>query len=181
MTTIDYLRKPYARRLTPTEEGGFVATIQEFPGLVAEGQTAEASLTALDNAARAWIDAALASGREIPEPVNLTGYSGKVALRMPRGLHKRAVEMASSENVSLNQWIVTAVSCYLGGHEAVNRTLLPALQSFRMNVFVNFAVTSAASTQPAPVKHLPISTSLIRADNFTAPAIAFGSAQYAGG
>ena len=117
MTAIEYLRKPYARRLTPNEHGGYVGTIQEFPGLVAEGETAEASMAALEEAARSWIEAALGSGQTIPEPVALTGYSGKVALRMPRGLHKRAVEMASSEGCSLNQWLVTAVSFYLGGHE----------------------------------------------------------------
>lgn len=117
MTAIEYLRKPYARRLTPNEHGGYIGTIQEFPGLVAEGETAEASIAALEDAARSWIEAALASGQKIPEPVALTGYSGKVALRMPRGLHKRAAEMASSEGCSLNQWLVSAVSFYLGGRE----------------------------------------------------------------
>jgi predicted RNase H-like HicB family nuclease len=117
MTATEYLRKPYARRLTPNEHGGYIGTIQEFPGLVAEGETAEASMAALEDAARSWIEAALGSGQKIPEPVVLTGYSGKVALRMPRGLHKRAAEMASSEGCSLNQWLVTAVSFYLGGHE----------------------------------------------------------------
>jgi predicted RNase H-like HicB family nuclease len=117
MTATEYLRKPYARRLTPNEHGGYVGTIQEFPGLVAEGETAEASMAALEDAARSWIEAALGSGQKIPEPVALTGYSGKVALRMPRGLHKRAAEMASSEGCSLNQWLVSAVSFYLGGHE----------------------------------------------------------------
>ncbi len=32
MTSADYLSRPYARRLTPDESGGYVATIQEFPG-----------------------------------------------------------------------------------------------------------------------------------------------------
>jgi predicted RNase H-like HicB family nuclease len=123
MTAIEYLRKPYARRLTPNEHGGYIGTIQEFPGLVAEGETAESSIAALEDAARAWIEAALVSGHKIPEPVALAGYSGKVALRMPRGLHKRAAEMASSEGCSLNQLLVTAVSYYVGGRELSRKAI----------------------------------------------------------
>jgi len=181
MTATEYLRKPYARRLTPTDDGGYVATIQEFPGLVAEGETAEASVAALEAAARSWIEAALGSGQHIPEPVALTGYSGKVALRMPRGLHKRAAEMASSENVSLNQWLVSAVSHYLGGRETITLGLLPVLQSLRMSMIIKFQVTAVASTQTAPIKEVPAVAHFINADNFMAPALTGPALRLVGG
>jgi predicted RNase H-like HicB family nuclease len=136
MTATEYLRRPYARRLTPNEEGGYVATIQEFPGLVAEGETAEKSIAALEQAARSWIEAALGSGQKIPEPVALTGYSGKVALRMPRGLHKRAAEMASAEGCSLNQFLVTAVSYYVGGRE-LSKKAIEVMVSNSWNITTN--------------------------------------------
>ena len=124
----DYLSRPYARRLTPDPSGGYVATIQEFPGLVAEGDSADEALRNLESAAAAWIETSIESGRTIPDPVELGGYSGKIALRIPRGLHKRAAEMASAEGTSLNQWLSTAIAFYLGSVEgfeaAIDRVLL---------------------------------------------------------
>jgi predicted RNase H-like HicB family nuclease len=122
MTTAEHLKKPYPRRLVPDEAGGYVASIQEFPGCVAEGNTAEEALANLEAAAASWIEAALASGQQIPEPIDLHGYSGKVVLRMPRGLHKRAAEMAATEATSLNQLLVTAIASHLGKREAYSTT-----------------------------------------------------------
>jgi predicted RNase H-like HicB family nuclease len=109
--------------LTPDESGGYVATIQEFPGLVAEGDSAKEALESLEAAAAAWIESAVETGNTIPEPVELGGYSGKIALRIPRGLHKRSAEMASLEGVSLNQWLTTALAHYLGSHEGFRATV----------------------------------------------------------
>lgn len=118
MEAIDYLAKPYARRLTPDEDGVYVATIQEFPGCIAQGDTAEEAMANLEAAAESWIEAQLALGQPIPEPIELHGYSGKIALRIPRGLHKQAVELAASEGTSLNQLLVSAISSYVGGKNA---------------------------------------------------------------
>jgi predicted RNase H-like HicB family nuclease len=123
MTARDYLKRPYARRLTPDEDGGYTATIQEFPGLIADGDTAGEAISNLESAAESWIEAVLESGQEIPEPISFDGYSGKIALRVPRGLHKRAAEMASSEGTSLNQWLVAAISEYVGCKEAVREAI----------------------------------------------------------
>lgn len=114
MTIDGYLKRPYARRLVPDEAGGYVATIQEFPGCIAEGETADEAMINLDIAARAWLEATLAKGKTVPEPVEIHGYSGRFVLRMPSGLHKRAAEQAASEHTSLNQLLVAAVATYLG-------------------------------------------------------------------
>lgn len=123
MKVNEYLCKPYARRLTPDESGGFVATIQEFPGCIAEGDTADEALHNVDRAAASWIEVALSLGQEIPEPLFYRGYSGKIALRIPRGLHKQAAEMADSEGVSLNQFLVSAIARYLGERGASNNLI----------------------------------------------------------
>ena len=116
-----YLRKPYARRLTPDEDGGFTATIQEFPGCIADGDDAAMALKNLDRVAESWIEAALELGQTIPEPIELHGYSGKIALRLPRGLHKQAAELSASEGTSINQLLVTAIANYLGGRQAFRK------------------------------------------------------------
>lgn len=137
MSPKDYLSRPYARRLVPDPSGGYVATIQEFPGLVAEGDSADEALQSLEVAAEDWIASCLETGRAIPEPVALGGYSGKIALRIPRGLHKRSVEMASSEGSSLNQWLTTAISHYLGGREATHRAVEMVFKNYQVSITTN--------------------------------------------
>ncbi|MDA8205732.1 MAG: toxin-antitoxin system HicB family antitoxin [Thermaerobacter sp.] len=117
MTKIDpreILKKPYARCLTPDECGGYVATIQEFSGCIAEGDSAELAMQNLEAAAASWLKAAAEFGQPIPDPLDLHGYSGKVALRIPRGLHKQAAEIAASEGASLNQFLTSAIAQAVG-------------------------------------------------------------------
>jgi predicted RNase H-like HicB family nuclease len=151
MTARDYLNKPYERRLTPDEDGGYVATIQEFPGLVAEGETAEEAISNLESAAESWIEAVLESGQEIPEPTTFSGFSGKIALRLPRGLHRRAVEMANSEGTSLNQWLVSAIANYLGGMEAMREVASRVSVQPRLIFTANNAFTINLATGPVIV------------------------------
>lgn len=110
----EILSKEYARRLVPDETGGYVASIQEFPGCIAEGDNAEDAIKNLDKAAVAWVEVALSNGYEIREPTSFHGYSGKIALRIPRGLHKQVAEQAELEETSINQLLVAAISQYLG-------------------------------------------------------------------
>lgn len=119
--TKDILSKPYARRLVPDENGGFVASIHEFPGCIAEGETPEETLQNLENAASAWIESALSTGYPVRDPVSFYGYSGKVALRLPRGLHKQVAELADLEDCSVNQLLVTAIAEYVGGSRAFSK------------------------------------------------------------
>lgn len=114
------LNKPYARRLVPDETGGFVASILEFPGCIAEGDTSEEAMQNLDKAASSWVEVALANGYAIREPIEYHGYSGKIALRLPRSLHRQVAEMAELEDSSINQLLVTAISHYVGGKQLMN-------------------------------------------------------------
>lgn len=116
--TEEILKKTYARRLVPDETGGYVASIQEFPGCVAEGDTPEEAIQNLDKAAASWVQVALSNGYEIRDPVSFHGYSGKIALRIPRGLHKQVAELAELEESSINQLLVTAIAQYLGSKRA---------------------------------------------------------------
>lgn len=116
----EILDKPYARRLIPDETGGYTASIQEFPGCFAEGETAQDAIENLNKAAESWIEVALLNGYEIKDPTAYYGYSGKIALRIPRGLHKQIAELSELENTSINQLIVTALSEYVGCKNTYN-------------------------------------------------------------
>lgn len=115
--TKEILSKAYTRRLTPDEGGGYVATIMEFPGCVAEGDSADEALSNLDEAASSWLEVAIAHGQHVREPVDLSGFSGKIALRMPRSLHRQVAELAFYEGTSLNQLLVAAIAHYVGGKQ----------------------------------------------------------------
>jgi predicted RNase H-like HicB family nuclease len=109
-----YLKEPYSRILIPNEEGGYSAEVLEFPGCFAEGNTADEAMRNLEEAAVAWIEAALDHGQEIPEPYMNQGYGGKIALRLPKSLHRQAVRLAQRDSVSLNQFLVSAIAERVG-------------------------------------------------------------------
>ncbi len=109
------LARPYSRVLIPDGESGtFTAIILEFPGCVAQGSTPAEAYRRLEKAAESWILAANDLGQTVPEPREENTYSGRFPLRMPKGLHKTAAELAEREGTSLNQFIVAAVAEKVG-------------------------------------------------------------------
>lgn len=173
MTASEILKKPYARKLTPDEAGGYVGTIHEFPGLIAEGETPEETMARLEEAARSWIDAALDLGQRIPEPIEYGDYSGRIALRLPRRLHKLAVERADLENTSLNQLLVTAISFYLGELDGL-RFARSALRFEAQSTFSQIAKSSSGLFPEVPVTGMGNTSSSARTVVLTAPETANG-------
>jgi predicted RNase H-like HicB family nuclease len=114
MQAAEYLKKPYGRVVTPDSDGSFLAEIIEFPGCLAVGDTKEESLANLEKVAESWIDNTLAKGQRIPDPLDNVGFSGKLVLRMPKTLHKKAANYAARDGVSLNQFIVSCISERVG-------------------------------------------------------------------
>lgn len=108
------LARPYVRNLLPDGDGGYTVTVQEFPGCVAEGDTAEDALRNFDAAAASWIEAAVTSGLAIAEPVEVPVYSGRIALRIPAGLHQDVAHLAEIDECSINQLLSVAISEYVG-------------------------------------------------------------------
>ena len=53
-------------------------------------------------------------------------YNGRILLRIPKSLHKKAAEMAKQDGVSLNQFIMLALSTEVGinNFEALRNRLL---------------------------------------------------------
>jgi len=142
--------KAYGRRLVPDPDGGYTASIHEFPGCFAEGETADEALTELNAAATAWVAAALESGHRVPEPIDASDHSGKIALRVPRTLHRMAAERAVMEGVSVNQLLVTAVANFLGQRDGLSRALLQVREE-AASCFaqVMWAHESVAKTDPS--------------------------------
>ena len=117
----DVLRKPYARILTPEEDGTYSAQLLEFPGCFAEGDTAAEAIEDLEKAAASWIEASREQGREVPEPLASYAYSGKINLRLPRSIHKQAARFAQKDDVSLNQFFASAIAARVGAEDLYER------------------------------------------------------------
>jgi predicted RNase H-like HicB family nuclease len=122
-TAEDYLKEPYARILTPDEDGGFLAEILEFEGCFTDGKTAVEALKNLDKVAKSWVELRLSKKISIPEPIARYEMSGKFALRLPQSLHSKAAIMAEKDGVSLNTFIVSAIATKVGAQDLFNRLL----------------------------------------------------------
>jgi len=157
-TPEEYLRAPYSRILVPDEESGtFTAEILEFPGCISQGDTAEEAYKNLEAAAKAWIEAALDLGQEIPEPSYTQNYGGKIALRLPHSLHRKAAQMAERDGTSLNQFLVAAVAEKVGASnlyqsivEKLERTLArPRIIALSLNQLRAFDLSRSATSGAA--------------------------------
>ena len=126
----EILRKPYARVLVPESDGTFRAEVVEFPGCIASGDTAIEALAALENVATSWLDATLARGQAIPEPIESVEHSGKLVLRLPKSLHAKAAYAAKRDGVSLNQFIVSSVAEQVGSHSGLGRFMGTVINFF---------------------------------------------------
>lgn len=152
------LRQPYSRVLTPDEESGtYTARIQEFPGCVAQGDSPAEAYEKLEQAARSWIVAAQDLGQEIPRPRTDEAFSGRILLRLPKSLHRKAAAMAEQDGTSLNQFIVTAVAECVGASKAatklqgeIEQRIATSVTSYKL-VFTAldlFATKETAGTPP---------------------------------
>ena len=103
--TLDY---PFDVKVDPA--GGYVALFPDLPGCFTEADTLE-ELPAMVAEARAlWIETAYAQGIEIPLPSVPDECSGKILLRVPKSMHRRLLDQAAREGVSLNHYASTLLA-----------------------------------------------------------------------
>lgn len=103
------------RPLAEEEGGGWLVTYPDLPGCMSDGETPEEAIANGKDALMAWLDAAKASGREIPQPGDLP--SGKFIARVPRSLHARLSARAKQEGVSMNALVSAFLAESLGRRE----------------------------------------------------------------
>jgi predicted RNase H-like HicB family nuclease len=156
-----FLRQPYTRILTPDAESGtYTAQVLEFPGCVAQGDTPEEAYENLEKSAAGWIEAARDLGQEIPEPFMNQGFGGKIALRLPRSIHRRAALMAEQDNTSLNQFLLSAISERVGAEDLYTRILERLHQEWAQTtlnvVWYNPVKYTLTNFDPDCVMNMPI-------------------------
>lgn len=111
-----YLSLPYKIEIEPISEkegGGYTARLSQFGsmGIVGDGETIQEAIEDLENYKKLVFESLIKSGKKIPDPENeITQYSGKVLIRMPKELHSKLIEDARINGVSLNQYMVYLLS-----------------------------------------------------------------------
>lgn len=66
-TLEEYLALPYTLEIIP-DDGAWFVRVKELPGCMTEVDEWDEILPMIEDAKRLWIEAALARGRDIPEP-----------------------------------------------------------------------------------------------------------------
>ena len=87
----------------------------------------------MEDTAWDWLELVIARGQRIPEPVEAAGYSGKLVVRLPKSLHKKAAYQAARDGVSLNQFIVASIAEQIGARAATYNAWL----NLHATAFVN--------------------------------------------
>ncbi len=131
----EYSNLNYRFSLHRDEEGNYFAEVDEFPGCIADGSSPNEAMGNLREAMKSWVTSRIEAGLEVPEPRDTTNYSGRILVRLPRSLHKNLSEQASSEGISLNQHIVSALSEHFGRTEVL-RAQAPTYPSTPYSNFV---------------------------------------------
>ena len=99
------------KRGTGDGEEYWIARVVELPHCMTHGATPEEALRDIEDAKREWLKSNLEDGLPIPEPAKFTG---QYHLRMPPSLHEALALKSESEDVSLNQFMITALARAVG-------------------------------------------------------------------
>lgn len=97
----------YAINIAPLAEeegGGYLVTVPDLPGCIADGETIDEAVAEARDAFNAWAMAEMEDKGDLPAPKS---YSGQFVQRIPKTLHMRLAKRAASEGVSLNQLAAT--------------------------------------------------------------------------
>ncbi len=106
--------------------GGFMFTMPDIPGVMADGETEMAAIADGREAFLATVSALADMGREVPAPAfNVDDFtpaaaSGKFLARMPRSMHRQLAARAKTEGVSLNSLVLALIAEGLGRRYAAS-------------------------------------------------------------
>ncbi len=87
------------------DDNCYIAEVLELENCKAHGSTYEEALREIKIAMEEWLQVAKEMGYEIPKPLSLKSYSGKLTLRIPPSKHKELVIEAKTKGISLNKLI----------------------------------------------------------------------------
>ena len=139
------MRYPYCVFKMVVEDHEFWgAKIPALRGCVAQGETQEEAVAQLEVNEKEWLDAAKEYGLAIPEiPIEQEFVcSGKFTVRVAPYVHKKAVENAAAQGISLNQYVSDAIVAQNSSFAAVQQ-IMPCVRKAMDQV--NLMLSDASS------------------------------------
>lgn len=110
-TLLDYKNKHYKMIIDFNSQNGvYIVNFPELPGCIAHGETLEKAVENGITVRNEWIETAVEAGWILPEPSVPSKVRGRLTVRIPKYLHKKIVERAEQEDISLNQLILTFIA-----------------------------------------------------------------------
>ena len=109
----------YSRVVSPIDAadgGGFIFTLPDIPGVVADGESVSAAIADGREAFIAVVSAMVDMGQEVPVPAfsvedfTPASASGRVLARLPRSMHMQLTARAKTEGVSLNSLVLALIA-----------------------------------------------------------------------
>lgn len=141
----DSLRYPVSLRQMPEDEGGYWMAGIPLLGeglFIADGETPQEALNALEDRRRRFYDRIVASGKPIPLPSKAVETvempSGKWLQRTSPSFHAELKEAARKNNLSLNEY---CNQCLQRGHA------VQSMYSAAEQVFARFSLPNHAEQQ----------------------------------
>jgi antitoxin HicB len=122
-----YPFEAYSHVISPIDAadgGGFMFTMPDIPGVMADGATEMQAIADGQEAFIATVSAMVDMGQKVPAPAfNAQDFtpasaSGKVLARLPRSMHLQLTARAKTEGVSLNSLVLAFIAEGLGRRHA---------------------------------------------------------------
>ena len=116
-----YMNLKYTTQITEIaveDGGGYLIEIPLLKGCVSDGETIAEALENIKEAKEEWFKYMLENNLPIPEPTDVSKYSGKFVVRIPKTLHKTISEQSKLEGLSLNQYVANSLA-YVAGQKQV--------------------------------------------------------------
>jgi predicted RNase H-like HicB family nuclease len=103
-TLDEYLALDYPFVATADPDGGYVVSFPDLPGCFTQVENIADLPEAVEEVRSLWLETAYDQGIDIPLPSFPEECSGRILLRVPKSLHRRLLDHASQDGISLNQY-----------------------------------------------------------------------------
>lgn len=143
----DILQRPYSYVFSPDPEvDGFAASILEFPGCFAQGETFDGAYTNIRSAAREWLRAVFRQGQAVPCPVDPSARL--VPLQLPHDLHAAVRREAARQGSSLEDFVAQLLTDQFGSDTvlvaAIEAAVAPPLGRLQASFVARFPQLEAS-------------------------------------
>lgn len=137
------------RKETHDGEIFYVGRVDEFPNISSFEDSFDEARAMVIDAIQTLKKIAEETSEYFPDPytARFDEFSGRVTLRLPKSLHAKVSTKASQEEVSVNQYLVTAIATYVGEADGIAKVMFEA--STRLSNIFSHAITHMFSTIPS--------------------------------